>query len=157
MEPTLLQENQPAPDFQLPDQNGRPVKLADFAGRRLLLFFYPKDATPGCSIEVADFARLAPRFAKAGVALAGVSGGTVKGKHKFACAKGAEFPMLTDADFQASAAFGVHRQKSMMGRKYMGIVRSTFLIGADGRIEKVFDNVSALGHAKDMLKLCGGG
>ena len=140
-----------APAFTLPRDGGGTVSLADFAGRALVLYFYPKADTSGCTKEAIDFSRLKSAFASAGTEILGVSADPVpaqdkfKAKHKLAIALG------SDETHRMLEAYGVWAQKSMYGRKYMGIVRDTFLIGPDGRIARVWQKVKVAGHAEEVL------
>jgi peroxiredoxin Q/BCP len=146
-----LQPGAKAPAFTLPRDGGGTVSLADFAGRALVLYFYPKADTSGCTKEAIDFSRLQSAFAKAGADILGVSADPVpaqdkfKAKHKLAIALG------SDEAHRMLEAYGVWQQKSMYGRKFMGIVRATFLIGPDQRIARVWPKVSVTGHAEEVL------
>ena len=146
-----LQPGAKAPAFTLPRDGGGIVSLADFAGRALVLYFYPKADTSGCTKEAIDFSRLKSAFAKAGADILGVSADPVpaqdkfKAKHKLAIALG------SDEAHRMLEAYGVWQQKSMYGRKFMGIVRATFLIGPDQRIARVWPKVSVTGHAEEVL------
>ena len=146
-----LQPGAKAPAFTLPRDGGGTVSLADFAGRALVLYFYPKADTSGCTKEAIDFSRLKSSFAKAGADILGVSADPVpaqdkfKAKHKLAIALG------SDETHRMLEAYGVWQQKSMYGRKFMGIVRATFLIGPDQRIARVWPKVSVTGHAEEVL------
>lgn len=141
------------PGIAMTATDGSPVRAADFAGRKLVLFFYPKDDTPGCTTENLDFSALADQFAAAGTALLGVSKDP-PGKHaKFIAKHGLKAPLATDAEVGGlSDALGVWAEKSMYGRSYMGMVRSTYLIGADGRIARVWSPVKVKGHAAEVLE-----
>jgi thioredoxin-dependent peroxiredoxin len=146
-----LQSGAKAPAFTLPRDGGGTVSLADFAGRALVLYFYPKADTSGCTKEAIDFSRLKSAFAKSGADILGVSADPVpaqdkfKAKHKLAIALG------SDETHRMLEAYGVWQQKSMYGRKFMGIVRATFLIGPDQRIARVWPKVSVTGHAEEVL------
>ena len=139
------------PAFTLPRDGGGTVSLADFAGRKLVLYFYPRADTPGCTKEAIDFSRLKSAFAKAGADILGVSADPVpaqdnfKAKHKLAIA------LASDEKHRMLEAYGVWQEKSMYGRKFMGIVRTTFLIGPDQRIAQVWPKVSVAGHAEEVL------
>ena len=149
--PDELQPGAKAPAFTLPRDGGGTVSLADFAGRALVLYFYPKADTSGCTKEAIDFSRLKSAFAKADADILGVSADPVpaqdkfKAKHKLAIALG------SDEAHRMLEAYGVWQQKSMYGRKFMGIVRATFLIGPDQRIARVWPKVSVTGHAEEVL------
>lgn len=141
------------PDIAMTATDGSAVRAADFAGRKLVLFFYPKDDTPGCTTENLDFSALADQFAAAGTALLGVSKDP-PGKHaKFIAKHGLKAPLATDAEQGGlSDALGVWTEKSMYGRSYLGMVRSTYLIGPDGRIARVWSPVKVKGHAAEVLE-----
>src|SRR5438552_6657781 len=140
-----------APDFELETADG-PVRLADFQGKTLVLYFYPKDDTSGCTREAQDFTALAPEFAKAGVKVIGVSRDPMKSHEKFIGKYTLAVPLASDEDGRISDAFGTWVQKSMYGRKYMGMERSTFLIGKDGKVAKAWRKVKVPGHAAEVLK-----
>ena len=145
------QEGGKAPDFELASAEG-PVRLADFAGKTLVLYFYPKDDTSGCTREAQDFTALAPEFKKAGVKVIGVSRDPMKSHEKFIGKYSLAVPLVSDEDGRISDAFGTWTQKSMYGRKYMGMERATYLIGADGRVLKAWRKVKVPGHAEEVLK-----
>ena len=141
------------PDLALTAPDGSAVRPSDFAGRKLVLFFYPKDDTPGCTTENKDFSALASEFAKAGVALLGISKDPPKKHLKFIEKHGLTAPLASDADQGGlSDALGVWTEKSMYGRSYMGMVRSTYLVGADGRIARIWSPVKVKGHAEAVLE-----
>jgi peroxiredoxin Q/BCP len=143
----------PLPDIAMTAPDGSSVKPSDFAGQKLVLFFYPKDDTPGCTTENLDFSALAPDFAAAGAALLGVSKDSPKKHQKFIAKHGLTAPLASDAEVGGlSDALGVWGEKSMYGRSYMGMVRSTYLIGADGRIAQVWSPVKVKGHAAEVLE-----
>ena len=140
------------PDIALETPDGGQVKPSDFAGRKLVLFFYPKDDTPGCTTENIDFSRLAPEFEKAGTALLGVSKDPPKKHQKFAEKHGLVAPLASDAEAGGlSDALGIWTEKKNYGRTYMGMVRTTYLVGPDGRIARVWDKVKVKGHAEEVL------
>ena len=149
--PTLLQTGDPAPDFNLPRDGEGALSLADFKTRKLVLYFYPKDDTSGCTAEAIDFNRLAGDFAAAGAAVVGVSPDPVKKHDKFRQKYELTFPLLADEAKQTLEAYGVWVEKSMYGRKYMGVERTTFLIGGDGKIAKIWRKVKVPGHADEVL------
>ncbi len=140
-----------APAFRLRDDAGALRSLKDFAGRTLVLYFYPKDDTPGCTQESCDFRDNLNRLASAGAAVAGVSADTVESHAKFKKKHGLNFPLLSDPDHEALEAYGVWQEKSLYGRKFMGIVRTTFVIDGKGVIRKVFPKVSVKGHVDEVL------
>jgi peroxiredoxin Q/BCP len=147
-----LQPGDAAPAFTLPRDGKGTISLADFVGRKLALYCYPKDDTSGCTSEALDFNRLASSFATADTAVVGVSPDPVKKHDKFRDKYELGFPLLADEDKTTLEAFGVWVEKSMYGRKYMGVERSTFLIGGDGKIAKIWRNVKVPGHAEEVLK-----
>lgn len=140
-----------APDFTLPDGEGRSVSLGDFSGRVLVLYFYPKDDTPGCTKEACDFRDNLARLKRAGAAVVGVSRDTVKSHAKFAAKYGLPFPLLSDVEGGMLAAYGVWRKKTFMGKTFMGIVRTTFLVDGKGFVRRVWENVKVAGHADEVL------
>ena len=140
------------PDIALTAPDGSAVKLSDFAGRKLVVFFYPKDDTPGCTTENQDFSALADDFAKAGTALLGVSKDPPKKHEKFIAKYSLTAPLASDAEEGGlSDALGIWTEKSMYGRTYMGMLRTTYLVDADGRIARVWDKVKVKGHAQEVL------
>ncbi|WFU03560.1 peroxiredoxin [Rhizobium sp. CB3171] len=140
-----------APDFDLPRDGGGRVSLADFSGKPLVLFFYPKDDTTACTTESIAFTALAADFERAGAAVLGMSPDSVRSHDKFVKKHALSVPLASDEEKTAAEAYGVWREKSMYGRTYMGVVRSTFLIGADGRIVKIWSKVKVAGHAEEVL------
>lgn len=140
------------PDIAMTAPDGSTVKPSDFAGRRLVIFFYPKDDTPGCTTENKDFSALAGEFAAAGTALLGVSKDPPKKHAKFIEKHGLTAPLASDAEEGGlSDALGVWKEKSMYGRTYMGMERSTWLVNADGVIERIWEKVKVKGHAEEVL------
>ncbi len=140
------------PDVPMIRPDGTTVRAADFHGRKLVIFFYPKDDTPGCTTENLDFSALADGFAAAGTALLGVSKDPPAKHAKFIARHGLTAPLASDAEVGGlSDALGVWTQKSMYGRSYLGMVRTTLLIGGDGRIARVWSNVKVKGHAAEVL------
>lgn len=146
-----LAEGGKAPAFKLPDQNGDNISLADFAGQKLVLYFYPKADTPGCTHEAMDFSKLANSFAKAGAAILGVSADPVGKLVRFRQKHGLSVPLLSDERHAMLEAYGVWGEKTLYGRKFMGVKRTTVLIGPDGRIAKLWQNVKVPGHAEAVL------
>ncbi len=141
------------PDIALETPDGGSVRPSDFAGRKLVVFFYPKDDTPGCTTENKDFTELAPEFAKAGVALLGVSKDPPKKHAKFIEKHGLIAPLASDAaESGLSDALGIWTEKKNYGRTYMGMVRTTYLVGPDGKIAQVWDKVKVKGHAAAVLE-----
>jgi peroxiredoxin Q/BCP len=149
--PTALVAGAKAPDFTLAGDDGRNVSLADFRGRKLVLYFYPKADTPGCTREAMAFSALKPRFAKADTVILGVSADPVKAQDAFKRKHGLAIALASDETHKMLAAYGVWGEKSMYGRTYMGITRATFLIGPDGRIARTWPKVRVDGHAEEVL------
>lgn len=140
-----------APTFDLPDEHGNRVSLADHAGRRVVVYFYPRDDTPGCTKEACQFTDLFADFSGIGVEVLGISADSAAAHQKFRAKYDLKITLLTDADHSVMEAYGAWGEKKNYGKSYMGIIRSTFLIGADGRIEHAWYNVRADGHAKAVL------
>ncbi|MCE9600705.1 MAG: thioredoxin-dependent thiol peroxidase [Gemmatimonadetes bacterium] len=136
-----------APAFVLQDETGAWVSLADYAGKRIVLFFFQKASTPGCTVEAGEFRDAMPRFAGQDVAVIGISPDTWRRHAKFRAAQGLPYPLLADKDAIVCQAFGVWHRKLFWGRYYMGVIRSTFVIGADGRVEHEWRDVHHEGHA----------
>jgi peroxiredoxin Q/BCP len=140
-----------APAFTLPRDGGGEVSLADFAGKKLVLYFYPKADTPGCTREAQAFSSLAAAFKRAGTAVLGVSADPVKAQEKFVAKHGLSIPLASDETHKMLTAYGVWSEKSMYGRTFMGVTRATFLIDTDGRIARIWPKVSVDGHAEEVL------
>jgi len=140
-----------APDFSLPSDGGGQVSLADFKGKKLVVYFYPKADTPGCTIEAKDFSRLAQAFARAKTAVLGVSADPVKKQDRFKAKHELTIPLASDETHDMLNAYGVWAEKSMYGRTYMGILRNTYLIGPDGKIAQIWEKVKVAGHADEVL------
>jgi len=149
---SLIDPGKRAPAFSLKDQEGRSHKLADYAGTPVVLYFYPKDDTPGCTQESCDFQARLPALKKAKVVVFGVSILDEKSKAKFAGKHGLTFPLLADAGHEVAEKYGVWQEKARYGRKYMGIVRTTYLIGPDGKVAQRWDKVKVDGHAEQVAK-----
>lgn len=147
----VLQQGKPAPDFALPTDGGGTVELSGFKGRKVVLYFYPKDDTSGCTLEAVTFTTLAPEFAAAGAVVIGVSPDSARSHDKFKAKHQLGVILAADEDRKAIEAYGVWGEKSMYGRKYMGVLRTTFLIGPDRRIARVWENVKVRGHAEEVL------
>ena len=148
---SIPSEGDLAPAFSLPGDSGSTVSLHDFRGQRLTIFFYPKDDTSGCTQEAQEFDALADDFAAAGCAVAGVSPDSLKSHGKFRTKHGLRTALLSDEAKTTLEQYGVWQEKSMYGRKYMGVERSTFLIDSDGRIARVWRKVKVPGHAAEVL------
>jgi peroxiredoxin Q/BCP len=148
----LIDEGKKAPAFSLKDQDGKPHKLSDYAGKSVVLYFYPKDDTPGCTKESCDFRDNLVRFNASQASVLGISILDEQSKAKFAKKYDLTFPLLADADHGVAEKYGVWQKKMRYGRSYMGIVRTTYLIGPDGKVAKRWDKVNVEGHAGEVLK-----
>jgi peroxiredoxin Q/BCP len=151
----MLKEGDIAPDFVSTDQDGNSVKLSDYSGKRVALYFYPKDDTPGCTKEACSFRDADDIFNAKGIKVLGVSTDDGKSHQKFISKYQLPFDLLADTDKQIVEAYGVWGEKSMYGKKYMGIFRKTFLIDGDGKIVKIFDKVNVAEHADEVLAAFG--
>ena len=146
-----------APDFALPSQYGETARLGDLIGEKaIVLYFYPKDDTPGCTAEACSFRDLRTMFQEHGAEILGVSTDNVRSHKKFQEKFGLNFPLLADADHAVADKYGVWQQRKFMGREFMGVARTTFVIGKDGTIKAVFPNVKVEGHADAVLKAIDG-
>ncbi len=150
--PSDLSVGDPAPDFDLAADGGARVRLADFKGRTLVLYFYPKDDTSGCTTEAKAFAAASSDFRQAGASIVGVSKDSVKSHDKFKAKYDLNFALGSDADGEVMERYGVWVEKSMYGRKYMGTERTTLLIDGQGRIARIWRKVKVPGHAKEVLE-----
>ncbi|MCM3881599.1 MAG: thioredoxin-dependent thiol peroxidase [Vicinamibacterales bacterium] len=148
----LIEPGKKAPAFALKDQRGKTRKLADYAGRPVILYFYPKDDTPGCTKQACAFQDNLPRFKASKAAVLGVSILDEASKARFAEKYKLSFPLLADDDHAVAEKYGVWQQKSLYGRSFMGNVRTTYLIGGDGKIAKRWDKVKVDGHADEVLE-----
>ena len=148
----LIEPGKKAPSFSLKDQHGKTHTLADYAGRPVILYFYPKDDTPGCTTEACAFQDSLPKFGKSKAAVLGVSVLDEKSKAKFADKYALTFPLLADADHAVIDKYGAWQEKSMYGRKYMGVARITYLIDADGKVARRWDSVKVKEHAEEVLE-----
>lgn len=151
----MLKEGDKAPDFNAKDQDGKDVKLADLKGQRVVLYFYPKDDTPGCTKEACSFRDADDIYKSKGIRVLGVSTDNEKSHQKFISKFQLPFDLLADTDKQIVEAYGVWGEKSMYGKKYMGTFRKTFLIDGDGKIVKIFDKVDVSAHADEVLAAFG--
>lgn len=147
-----LKEKDKAPSFNLPSQSGKKVKLSDYKGKKVVLYFYPKDMTPGCTTEACDFRDSLARLKRKKAVVLGVSRDSVDRHLKFVEKQDLNFPLLSDEDGAVCEAYGVWKQKMLYGRKFMGIERTTFIIGPTGRIEKIFPKVKVKGHVEAILE-----
>jgi peroxiredoxin Q/BCP len=149
--PALL-EGAKAPDFRLPRDGGDSVALSDFSGKKLVLFFYPRADTPGCTREAIDFTRLASDFAASGTAVLGVSADSQKAQESFRDKHKLSVPLMSDETHQMLEAYGAWGEKSMYGRTFLGIIRTTILVGTDGRVARLWRHVKVDGHADQVLE-----
>lgn len=147
----MLQVGDQAPEITLPDQHGKLVKLSKYRGKTVILYFYPKDMTPACTAQACDFRDLHRGFKKARAVVLGISTDPAGRHEKFVEKYELPFTLLADEEHKAAEAYGVWRLKKLYGREYMGIVRSTFVIDANGVVRKVWDNVKVKGHAEQVL------
>ncbi len=152
----MLEVGDKAPDFSGVDESGKKITLKDFKGSKVVLYFYPKDDTTGCTAEACDFRDSYSRLKRKGVVLLGVSPDTEKSHQKFKTKYELPFPLIADTEKTIANAYGVWQEKSMYGRKYMGIVRSTFVIDEKGKIMAVFPKVKVTGHVDEVLKALAG-
>ena len=143
--------NDKAPDFTLPDENGKEISLKSLRGKTVVLYFYPRADTPGCTIEACEFRDTYKKIEKTGAVLLGISPDTSKAQKKFQDKFTLPFTLLADADKKVAIAFDVLKEKNMYGKKVMGVLRTTFIIGPDGKIEHIFPKVKAEGHAEEVL------
>ena len=148
----MLKEGDPAPTFQLPADDGRAISLNDFRGKHVALFFYPKASTPGCTNEANEFRGLKPQFDKLNAVILGCSADSVASQAKFKSRQKLNFALLSDPEFAVIEAYGARRMKSFLGKSYLGIVRSSVLIGPDGKIKKIWATAKSKGHAAEVLE-----
>jgi len=148
----MIEEGAKAPAFSMKDHSGKTVKLSDFSGKQVVLYFYPKDMTSGCTVEACAFRDEHSKLQKAGAVVLGVSPDSEKSHQKFIDKYDLPFPLLVDADHAIAEKYGAWGEKSLYGRKYLGIIRSTFLIGPDGKVKKVWPKVKVNGHAEEVLE-----
>jgi len=147
-----LEIGKKAPDFTLPDQDGNPVKLSGFKGQRVVVFFYPKANTPGCTRESCDFRDEVAAFKKKKVVVLGISKDTPASQKKFQEKYQLPFPLLSDAGLEVQKAWGVWGEKNMYGKKVFGTIRTTVIVGPDGKVEQVFPKVKVDGHVTSVLE-----
>jgi len=148
----MLKKGDKAPDFSLQDQNGKTVSLEDFKGKKVVLYFYPRDNTPGCTLESREFSKMRQTFEREGTVILGVSKDSVASHQKFAKLKKLSVSLLSDPEAEVQKRYDVWRTRRFMGKEYMRTVRSTFLIDEYGKIAKVWDSVNPLGHAEHVLQ-----
>lgn len=149
---TQLKIGDKAPLFTGTDQDGKSISLSDFRGRKVILYFYPKDNTPGCTAEACSLRDGQAELQRMGFEVIGVSPDSVKSHQGFIAKHGLNFPLIADADKSIATAYGVWGEKKFMGRTYMGILRTTFVIGPDGTIEKIFDKVNTKDHFTQIVE-----
>ncbi len=148
----MIEEGKKAPDFTLPDQDGNKLKLSDLKGKYVVLYFYPKDDTPGCTKEACNFRDTFPKFSNVDAVILGVSPDSVASHKKFAEKYKLPFRLLADEDKKVIEKYGVWKEKSMYGKKYMGVERTTFIIDPEGKIKKIFSKVKVDNHHKEVLE-----
>jgi thioredoxin-dependent peroxiredoxin len=146
-----MKVNSKAPEFTLPDQNGEPIALKDYRGKWVVLYFYPRADTPGCTIEACEFREREKKIEKAGVVVFGISPDTSKAQKKFEEKFDLPFTLLADDEKKVAEAYGVFVEKNMYGKKVMGVARTTFIIGPDGKIAHIFEKVKPEGHADEVM------
>ena len=148
----MLETGSKAPDFKLKDSKGNNVSLSDFKGKQVAVYFYPKDDTPGCTIEAKEFTELLPKFKKKNAVVIGISKDSIESHDKFICKYDLKLTLLSDPEHKVIEAYGAWQQKKNYGKTYMGIIRTTYLIDANGKVKKVWEKVKSLGHAKEVLE-----
>ena len=148
----MITEGQSLPKFQLSDSDGNTIKSSELKGKKLVIYFYPKDFTPGCTIEADEFSKDYSKFQKAGIEIIGISKDDVESHKKFCVKMKIPYILLADTETTVSKIFGVWGKKNFMGKEYMGIKRSTFLVNENGKIFKIFEKVKAKGHSKEVLE-----
>ena len=149
----MLKVGDPAPAFAAPSDSGQDLSLKDFRGRKLILYFYPKDNTPGCTREACDFRDAADRLQSKSVTVLGVSPDGVASHQKFKKKYSLPFPLIADEDHRIAEAYGVWQEKSLYGRKFMGVMRSTFVIDEKGKIAEIHRRVKVNGHVESLLEM----
>lgn len=154
---TRLVVGGPAPAFTLPDADGKPVSLADYLGRRVVVYFYPAASTPGCTTQACDFRDSLAELGGAGIDVVGISPDKPAKLATFRDEQGLSFPLLSDPERAVLRAYGVYGEKTMYGKKVQGVIRSTFVVGADGRLEQAQYNVRATGHVAKLRRDLGVG
>jgi len=147
----MISEGDTVPKFELEDSDGNKIKSMDLKGKKHVIYFYPKDFTPGCTTEADEFSKDYNKFKKSGIEILGISPDDVKSHKKFCEKMGIRYILLADTNKEVSKKFGVWAKKKFMGKEYMGVIRSTFLVNKKGKVFKVFSKVKAAGHAKEVL------
>jgi peroxiredoxin Q/BCP len=148
----MLKEGDSAPEFRLPADDGREISLKDLRGKHVALYFYPKASTPGCTTEAIEFSELKSEFDKLNTVIVGCSADSVESLAKFKTKQKLNFPLLSDPEFNVIEAYEARRMKSFLGKSYLGIVRSTVLIGPDGKVEKIWSTAKSKGHAAEVVE-----
>jgi peroxiredoxin Q/BCP len=148
----MLKEGNKAPDFKLKDQDDKTISLKDFKGKNVVLYFYPKDNTSGCTAEACNFRDEFPKFGKLDAVILGVSPDSVESHKKFAQKYKLPFRLLSDGKKEVLEKYNVWQEKNMYGRKYMGVVRTTYVIDKEGKIKKIFNKVKVEGHNKEVME-----
>jgi peroxiredoxin Q/BCP len=148
----MLKEGDPAPEFRLPADDGREISLMDLRGKHVVLYFYPKASTPGCTTEALEFRDLKKEFDKLNAVVLGCSADSVEAQAKFKAKQKLNFPLLSDPEFTVIEAYDARRMKSFLGKSYLGIVRSSVLIGPDGKVEKIWATAKSKGHAAEVVE-----
>ena len=152
MAETVISEGSLAPDFVMKDIKGKSIKLSDLKGKKsVVAYFYPKDFTPGCTAEAAEFSKDYEKFRAAGIEIVGISPDSDESHEKFRDKMGIPYPLVADTENEVSKKYGVYGLKSFMGREYMGVNRSTFLVDKSGRLVKIFNRVKPAGHSKEVF------
>lgn len=148
----MLKEGEAAPEFRLAADDGQEISLNDLRGKHVALYFYPKASTPGCTTEAIEFRELKSDFDKLNAIVLGCSADTIASQAKFKAKQKLNFPLLSDPDFNVIEAYDARRMKSFLGKSYLGIVRSTVLIGPDGKVEKIWPTARSKGHAAEVVE-----
>ncbi len=148
----MLKVGDKAPSFRLPADDGKNISLSDIAGKHVVLYFYPNAITPGCTMESIEFREVEPAIKKLNGVILGCSADSVAAQAKFKAKQKLNFPLLSDPEFEVIEPYGARRMKSFLGKSYLGIVRSTVLVGPDGKVEKVWEKASSKGHAAEVVE-----
>jgi peroxiredoxin Q/BCP len=148
----MVEVGKKAPDFTLLNQDGKKIKLSDYIGQNVVLYFYPKDNTSGCTKEACNFRDIFPKLSSVNAVVIGISPDTVESHKKFADKYNLPFNLLADTDKKVVEKYGVWKEKSMYGKKYMGVERTTYIIGKDGKVKKVFEKVKVPNHHNEVME-----